>query len=122
MFENHKPHHHKTAAALFFQSKKIFLPRFVACPDEQTAGVGEAPELGAWGQRGLLKASEASGCPAQAWCPGQVRRGQQATRKVIRTQSTSRMLVSWERFQRLGSKGALQHFNSQWFLNTPTQP
>jgi hypothetical protein len=31
MFENHKPPHHKTVAVLFFQSKKIFLPCFVAC-------------------------------------------------------------------------------------------
>lgn len=41
MFENHKPHCHKTAAAPFFQSKTIFLPRLVACLDGQTApGVG----------------------------------------------------------------------------------
>ena len=40
IFENHKPPHHKTAAALFFQSKKIFLPHFVDCLDEQTSGVG----------------------------------------------------------------------------------
>ena len=40
MFENHKPHHHKTAAALFFQSQKIFLPCFVAHPGEQTTGGG----------------------------------------------------------------------------------
>lgn len=56
MFENHKPHHHKTAADLFFQSKKIFLPWFVARPDEQTAGVGEVPRLGARGQWCSLRA------------------------------------------------------------------
>ena len=44
MFENHKPPHHKTAAALFFQSKKIFLPHFAVCLDEQTPGVGRLEE------------------------------------------------------------------------------
>ena len=54
MFENRKPHHHKTAAALFFQSKKIFLPRFVARPGEQTAGDGSLEAV-------VLLLSEASG-------------------------------------------------------------
>lgn len=48
MFENHKPHRHKTAAALFFQSKKIFLPRLVVSPDVQTTRAGRHCEVGAW--------------------------------------------------------------------------
>lgn len=50
MFENHKPHRHKTAAALFFQSKKIFLPRLVVLPDVRTTGAGQHCEVGAWRQ------------------------------------------------------------------------
>lgn len=41
MFENHKVHHHKTAAALFFQSKKIFLPHFVVCLVSKLLKVGD---------------------------------------------------------------------------------
>lgn len=86
MFENHKPHHHKTAAALFFQSKKIFLPRFGACPDEQTAGFGRhwRWELGGSGHFERDLWFRDSGVASK-----EVRPGQQTTLRVIRTQSAS---------------------------------
>lgn len=75
MFENHKPHHHKTAAALFFQSKKMFLPHFGACPDEQTTGVGRPWR---WEPGAAVRPlDEASGSLTLAWGLGEARLGQQ---------------------------------------------